>query len=194
MSATLINLIIQLIAGALGGNGAGNALKDPNLGPMGNTIAGAIGGVAGGQLLSARFRHSRVLLVRLMSAPYSAKRWAVVFPVQFSQPSLGSLRARWPPKRERAGGANNRDISLQLAYYQAKLRNRSSDWEAGMAGTQVSAPLDAARSPPHGGYGYGCGSVCGAGGTRGRCDRTSRFDDARLAHNHRAALVRPAAA
>jgi hypothetical protein len=53
MSATLINLIIQLIAGALGGNGAGNALKDLNLGPMGNTIAGAIGGVGGGQLLSA---------------------------------------------------------------------------------------------------------------------------------------------
>jgi hypothetical protein len=48
MSETLINLIIQLVAGALGGNGAGNALKDLNLGPLGNTIAGAIGGVAGG--------------------------------------------------------------------------------------------------------------------------------------------------
>ena len=53
MSATLINLIIQLIAGALGGNGAGSALKDLNLGSMGNTIAGAIGGVGGGQLLTA---------------------------------------------------------------------------------------------------------------------------------------------
>ena len=53
MSATLINLIIQIVAGALGGNGVGNALKDLNLGPLGNTIAGAIGGVAGGQLLSA---------------------------------------------------------------------------------------------------------------------------------------------
>ena len=53
MSETLINLIIQLVAGALGGNGAGNALKDLNLAPLGNTIAGAIGGVAGGQLLSA---------------------------------------------------------------------------------------------------------------------------------------------
>lgn len=53
MSATLINLIIQIIAGALGGNGAGTALKDLNLGPLGNTIAGAIGGVGGGQLLSA---------------------------------------------------------------------------------------------------------------------------------------------
>ena len=53
MSATLINLIIQIIAGALGGNGAGAALKDMSLGPLGNTIAGAIGGLGGGQLLSA---------------------------------------------------------------------------------------------------------------------------------------------
>jgi hypothetical protein len=36
MSATIINLIIQLIAGAIG-----------------DTIAGAVGGVGGGQLLSA---------------------------------------------------------------------------------------------------------------------------------------------
>src|SRR5262245_39903565 len=53
MSATLINLIIQIVAGALGGNGAGAALKDLSLGPLGNTIAGAIGGLGGGQLLSA---------------------------------------------------------------------------------------------------------------------------------------------
>ena len=53
MSATLVNLIIQIIAGALGGNGAGAALKNMSLGPLGNTIAGAIGGLGGGQLLSA---------------------------------------------------------------------------------------------------------------------------------------------
>ncbi|HEY4168517.1 MAG TPA: hypothetical protein VGM96_17155 [Reyranella sp.] len=53
MSATVINLIIQVIAGALGGNGAGAALKDMSLGPLGNSIAGAIGGLGGGQLLSA---------------------------------------------------------------------------------------------------------------------------------------------
>ena len=51
MSGTIVNLIIQLIAGIAGGHGAGNALKDYNLGPLGNTIAGAIGGVGGGQLL-----------------------------------------------------------------------------------------------------------------------------------------------
>ena len=51
MSATLINLIIQLIAGAVGGNAAGAALKDYDLGKLGNTIAGAIGGAGGGQIL-----------------------------------------------------------------------------------------------------------------------------------------------
>jgi uncharacterized membrane protein YeaQ/YmgE (transglycosylase-associated protein family) len=44
---TIINLIIQLIAGVVGGNAAGAALKDYNLGNLGNTIAGAIGGVDG---------------------------------------------------------------------------------------------------------------------------------------------------
>jgi hypothetical protein len=51
MSATIINLIIQLIA--VGGNAVGAASKDVNLGTLGNTIAGAVGGVAGGQLLTA---------------------------------------------------------------------------------------------------------------------------------------------
>ena len=58
---TIVNLIIQLIAGVVGGNAAGAALKDYNLGNLGNTIAGAIGGVAGGQFVrrSARFRPVR---------------------------------------------------------------------------------------------------------------------------------------
>jgi hypothetical protein len=37
----------------IGGNGAGSALKDYYLGTLGNTIAGAIGGVGGGQILQA---------------------------------------------------------------------------------------------------------------------------------------------
>jgi hypothetical protein len=53
MSATIINLIIQIIAGAIGGNAVGAASKDVNLGAAGNTIAGAIGGLGGGQLLTA---------------------------------------------------------------------------------------------------------------------------------------------
>jgi hypothetical protein len=53
MSGAIVNLIIQLVAGAIGGNGAGSALKNYSLGGLGNTIAGAIGGVGGGQALQA---------------------------------------------------------------------------------------------------------------------------------------------
>jgi uncharacterized membrane protein YeaQ/YmgE (transglycosylase-associated protein family) len=53
MSGTLINLIIQIVAGALGGNAAGAVSKDMSLGTAGNTIAGAIGGGVGGQILTA---------------------------------------------------------------------------------------------------------------------------------------------
>ena len=53
MSDTLVNLIIQLIAGVVGGNAAGTALKDYDLGKVWNTIAGGLGGVAGGQVLQA---------------------------------------------------------------------------------------------------------------------------------------------
>jgi hypothetical protein len=49
----LTALIIQLIAGVLGGHAAGAAAKDINLGPLGNTIAGAVGGGGGGQILNA---------------------------------------------------------------------------------------------------------------------------------------------
>ena len=49
----IIALIIQLIAGAIGGNIAGAALKDYNLGTIGNSIAGIIGGGIGGQILAA---------------------------------------------------------------------------------------------------------------------------------------------
>ena len=46
-------LIIQLIAGAIGGNAAGGVAKDTNLGPVLNTILGAVGGGVGGQILNS---------------------------------------------------------------------------------------------------------------------------------------------
>jgi hypothetical protein len=51
MSAMVMNLIIQVITGAIGGNAIGSAAKSTNIGPIGNTIAGAIGGIGGGHLL-----------------------------------------------------------------------------------------------------------------------------------------------
>lgn len=46
----LTSVLLQLISGAVGGNVAGLANKAKSLGPMINTILGAIGGVGGGQL------------------------------------------------------------------------------------------------------------------------------------------------
>ena len=49
----LTSLLIQAVSGAIGGNAAGAVSKDTSLGPLGNTIAGAIGGGVGGQILLA---------------------------------------------------------------------------------------------------------------------------------------------
>jgi hypothetical protein len=53
MSATIIDLIVQIIAGVIGGNAVGAEMKEASLGTAGNTIAGALGGLGGGQLLAA---------------------------------------------------------------------------------------------------------------------------------------------
>jgi uncharacterized membrane protein YeaQ/YmgE (transglycosylase-associated protein family) len=47
------SLIIQLVSGAIGGNAAGAVSKDTSLGAVGNTIAGALGGGVGGQILNS---------------------------------------------------------------------------------------------------------------------------------------------
>lgn len=47
---SLLPIILQLVAGVVGGNVAG-AAKNINLGTTGNTVAGGIGGVILGQLL-----------------------------------------------------------------------------------------------------------------------------------------------
>lgn len=48
----LLPLIIELVSGAVGGNIAGGLLKNLSLGPVGNSIAGIVGGGVGGQLLT----------------------------------------------------------------------------------------------------------------------------------------------
>jgi hypothetical protein len=53
MSATIINLIIQLIAGAGGSSVLANLANKYNLGPLANIITGALGGVGGGNVLGA---------------------------------------------------------------------------------------------------------------------------------------------
>ncbi len=53
MDATIVNLIIQIIAGAIGGNAIASGVKNASLGTAGNSVAGAIGGLGGGWILSA---------------------------------------------------------------------------------------------------------------------------------------------
>ena len=47
----MVGLIIQLISGAAGGNVVGIALKQYDLGTIGNSIAGVIGGGVGAQII-----------------------------------------------------------------------------------------------------------------------------------------------
>lgn len=46
-----VNVLVSLISGGVGGNIAGVALKDKSLGAIGNTLAGVIGGAAGGYII-----------------------------------------------------------------------------------------------------------------------------------------------
>jgi hypothetical protein len=48
----VMGIVTDLVAGGVGGNIAGAVLKKFDLGPVGNSIAGIIGGVGGGQLLT----------------------------------------------------------------------------------------------------------------------------------------------
>ena len=47
----IVSLIIQLLSGAAGGNIVGSVLKNLNLGTVGNSLAGIVGGFLGGNFL-----------------------------------------------------------------------------------------------------------------------------------------------
>lgn len=51
-------LIISLISGAAGGNIVGKVLKNLDLGPLGNSIAGILGGGLGSQILGSMMASS----------------------------------------------------------------------------------------------------------------------------------------
>jgi uncharacterized membrane protein YeaQ/YmgE (transglycosylase-associated protein family) len=68
----IIGLIIQLIAGGVGGNIAGSALKQYNLGTIGNTIAGVVVGV-GAQIIGDWSAAERKRLEPALEASTSAR-------------------------------------------------------------------------------------------------------------------------
>jgi len=49
----IIGFIIQIVAGAIGGNAVGAGVKQYSLGTAGNSVVGAIGGLILGQILAA---------------------------------------------------------------------------------------------------------------------------------------------
>jgi hypothetical protein len=51
MDPQIISWIVSLVAGTAGGNVVGALLKDRNLGPMLNSVLGAVGGGLGGKIL-----------------------------------------------------------------------------------------------------------------------------------------------
>ncbi len=53
MSQAIINLILQVVAGAIGGNAVGGILKNIDLRPLVKTISGAVGGGIGGTILQS---------------------------------------------------------------------------------------------------------------------------------------------
>jgi uncharacterized membrane protein YeaQ/YmgE (transglycosylase-associated protein family) len=53
MGSALMQIVVALISGGVGGNIAGALLKKFSLGTVGNTIVGLLGGGIGEQLLSA---------------------------------------------------------------------------------------------------------------------------------------------
>jgi hypothetical protein len=48
----ILALVIQLVSGAVGGNAVGGLVKKLDLGVLGNSIAGILGGGIGGQILA----------------------------------------------------------------------------------------------------------------------------------------------
>ena len=47
----IVAMLIPIVSGVIGGNVAGSALKKYSLGPIGNSLAGLLGGAGGGALL-----------------------------------------------------------------------------------------------------------------------------------------------
>jgi uncharacterized membrane protein YeaQ/YmgE (transglycosylase-associated protein family) len=51
MDGAMVDLIVSLVSGAVGGNVAGAILKDKSLGTLWNSVVGILGGGIGGQIL-----------------------------------------------------------------------------------------------------------------------------------------------
>jgi len=80
----MVVLIIQLISGAAGGNMTAALLQNFSLGPIGNSMAGVVGGALGGQLLG-------ILTSRGALAALSAAGFGLNLPSILSSVAAGGL-------------------------------------------------------------------------------------------------------
>ena len=53
MDSSLMNMLMGLLGGGVGGNALGALMKNRSMGPMWNTLLGAAGGLLGGQVMSS---------------------------------------------------------------------------------------------------------------------------------------------
>ena len=83
MEGMLANLIVQVIAGAIGGTAAGSALKDLSMGKAGDAISGAVGGGVVGR-------------PDLMSSASSRTWLAAAWAVRWSWPLSAPFATPWP--------------------------------------------------------------------------------------------------
>ena len=116
MSGMLINLIIQIVSGAIGGNVAGGAAKNIDLGTLGNTIAGAIGGGAGGQLLGMLIPLLPIAPRHPISAASSARSPVAASPVPFSPRSSAPSKTGRPERSATKCLHNWQRTSAEIAF------------------------------------------------------------------------------
>ena len=65
----IVSLLVQLISGAAGGNIAGSLFKNLNLGTLGNSLAGLVGGGLGSNLLNS------AMGIEKLAAGAGGRRW-----------------------------------------------------------------------------------------------------------------------
>ena len=53
MDSGLMNMLLGVLGGGVGGNALGALMKNRSMGPMWNTILGAAGGLLGGQVMGS---------------------------------------------------------------------------------------------------------------------------------------------
>ncbi len=53
MDSSLMNMLMGLLGGGVGGNALGALMKNRSMGPMWNTLLGAAGGLLGGQVMGS---------------------------------------------------------------------------------------------------------------------------------------------